>query len=83
MTRNTALAAIAAAFDHKVFDGRRARRPSFDKAFEELQAGAAQAEWPRTDKTHVQKLLPDALRGFCKDADDARAFLRDRGLPHR
>ncbi|HEV7272380.1 exodeoxyribonuclease V subunit beta [Pseudoxanthomonas sp.] len=67
-----ARAAIAAAFDHKVFDGRRARRPSFDKAFEELQAGAALAEWPRTDKTHVQKLLPDALRGFCKDTGDAR-----------
>jgi exodeoxyribonuclease V beta subunit len=67
-----AQAAIAAAFDHKVFDGRRARRPSFDKAFEELQAGAALAEWPRTDKTHVQKLLPDALRGFCKEPGDAR-----------
>ena len=67
-----AQAAIAAAFDHKVFDGRRARRPSFDRAFEELQAGAALAEWPRTDKTHVQKLLPDALRGFCKDTGDAR-----------
>lgn len=67
-----AQAAIAAAFDQKVFDGRRARRPSFDKAFEELQAGAALAEWPRTDKTHVQKLLPDALRGFCKDTNDAR-----------
>jgi len=67
-----AQAAIAAAFDHKVFDGRRARRPSFDKAFEELQAGAALAEWPRTDKTHVQKLLPDALRGFCKDGSDPR-----------
>lgn len=67
-----AQAAIAAAFDHKVFDGRRARRPSFDKAFDELQAGAARAEWPRTDKTHVQKLMPEALRGFCKDADDAR-----------
>ena len=65
-------AAIAAAFDQKVFDGRRARRPSFDKAFEELQAGAALADWPRTDKTHAQKLLPDALRGFCKDAGDAR-----------
>lgn len=67
-----AQAAIAVAFDQKVFDGRRARRPSFDKAFEELQAGAALADWPRTDKTHVQKLLPDALRGFCKDADDSR-----------
>ncbi|MBL8257767.1 MAG: UvrD-helicase domain-containing protein [Pseudoxanthomonas mexicana] len=67
-----AQAAIAVAFDQKVFDGRRARRPSFDKAFEELQAGAALADWPRTDKTHVQKLLPDALRGFSKAADDSR-----------
>jgi exodeoxyribonuclease V beta subunit len=67
-----AQATIGAAFDGKVFDGRRARRPSFDKAFEELQAGAALADWPRTDKTHVQKLLPDALRGFCKDGSDPR-----------
>jgi exodeoxyribonuclease V beta subunit len=64
--------AIAAAFDGKVFDGRRAKRPSFDKAFVELQAGIALAQWPRTDKTHVQKLLPETLVGFCKDGDAAR-----------
>jgi exodeoxyribonuclease V beta subunit len=67
-----ARAAIATAFDGKVFDGRKARRPSFDKAFEELRAGAALAQWPRTDKTHVQKLLPDALLGYCKDGEAAR-----------
>jgi len=67
-----ARAAIAAAFDGKVFDGRRAKRPSFDKAFAELQAGAALAHWPRTDKTHVQKLLPGALVGYCKDGDAGR-----------
>ena len=58
---------IAAAFDDKVFDGRRARRPSFDKAFEELERGRADAQWPRTDKTHLQKLLPSQLLDFCKD----------------
>lgn len=68
-----ARAAIAAAFDNKVFDGRRARRPSFDKAFEELQAGTRLGDWPRTDKTHVQKLLPDALAGFCKEGQGAGA----------
>lgn len=64
--------AIAAAFDGKVFDGRRAKRPSFDKAFAELEAGIAPAQWPRTDKTHVQKLLPETLVGFCKDGEAAR-----------
>ncbi len=70
-----AQAAVAAAFDGKLFDGRRARRASFDKAFEELQAGAPAGEWPRDDKTHVQKLLPEALAGFCRDGrqDDAPA----------
>ena len=58
---------IAAAFDNKVFDGRRARRPSFDKAFEELERGRADAQWPRTDKTHLQKLLPSQLLDYCKD----------------
>ncbi len=65
--------AVAAAFDNKVFDGRRAKRPSFDKAFEELQAGARLGDWPRTDKTHVQKLLPEALAGFCKEGQGAGA----------
>lgn len=67
-----ARASIAAAFDGKVFDGRRARRPSFDKALDELQAGVALADWPRIDKTHLQKLLPDALRGFAKEGQEAR-----------
>jgi exodeoxyribonuclease V beta subunit len=67
-----ARAAIAAAFDGKVFDGRRARRPSFDKAFDELQAGAVLADWPRTDKTHLQKLLPEALLGYCKEGQEDR-----------
>ena len=67
-----ARAVIATAFDAKVFDGRRARRPSFDKAFDELQAGAVLADWPRTDKTHLQKLLPNALLGYCKEGQEAR-----------
>lgn len=58
---------IADAFDGKVFDGRRARRPSFDKAFEELERGRADAQWPRSDKTHLQKLLPSQLLDYCKD----------------
>lgn len=58
---------VARAFDDKVFDGRRARRPSFDKAFEELLAGVAASHWPRSDKTHLQKLLPAQMRDYCKD----------------
>lgn len=59
--------AIAAAFDAKVFDGRRARRPSFDKAFEQLWQGSAEAHWALDDGGHLDKLLPSRLRGFCKD----------------
>lgn len=62
-----AQAVIAEAFDRKVFDGRRAKRPSFDKAFGELLQGRASADWARGDKTHVDKLLPSALRGYCRD----------------
>lgn len=71
--QDNARAAIAAAFDNKVFDGRRAKRPSFDKAFEELLEGARTGDWPRTDKTHLQKLLPEALAGFCKDGQSGVA----------
>ncbi|WP_271679757.1 UvrD-helicase domain-containing protein [Thermomonas mangrovi] len=63
---------IARAFDGKVFDGRRARRPSFDKAFEELDRGRATGRWPRTDKTHLQKLLPAQLRDYCKEGQAAQ-----------
>ncbi len=66
-------AAVAAAFERKAFDGRRARRPSFDKAFDELRAGVALGDWPRTDKTHVQKLLPAALAAFCKPGQEMHA----------
>jgi len=62
-----AQARIATAFDRKVFDGRRAKRPSFDKAFGELFAGRSAQHWPRGDKSHLGKLLPVQLLAFCKD----------------
>ncbi|MEN5040617.1 exodeoxyribonuclease V subunit beta [Stenotrophomonas sp. TWI1149] len=62
-----AQARIATAFDRKVFDGRRAKRPSFDKAFGELSAGRSAQHWPRSDKSHLGKLLPVQLLAFCKD----------------
>ena len=68
-----AQAQVARAFDTKVFDGRRARRASFDKAFDELLAGRIDGHWPRTDKTHLQKLLPTQLLDYCKDGKQANA----------
>lgn len=62
-----AQARIATAFERKVFDGRRAKRPSFDKAFGELSAGRSAQHWPRGDKSHLGKLLPVQLLAFCKD----------------
>ncbi|WCE05865.1 exodeoxyribonuclease V subunit beta [Pseudoxanthomonas sp. JBR18] len=59
--------AIARAFDGKAFDGRRARRPSFDKAFQTLQAGRELAAWQFDDKNHLDKLLPARMLEFCKD----------------
>ncbi|WP_282296981.1 exodeoxyribonuclease V subunit beta [Stenotrophomonas sp. PS02289] len=64
--------AIDAAFERKVFDGRRAKRPSFDKAFNELLAGRATLTWARGEKTHLGKLLPEALREYCKDGQQAQ-----------
>ena len=66
-----AQAQVAKAFDAKVLDGRRARRASFDKAFDELLAGRTDGHWPRTDKTHLQKLLPAELPDYCKDGQQA------------
>jgi exodeoxyribonuclease V beta subunit len=66
-----AQALVAKAFDAKVIDGRRARRASFDKAFDELRSGRADGHWPRTDKTHLQKLLPPQLLEYCKDDQKA------------
>jgi len=62
-----ARAQIAQAFDRKILHGTRARRPSFEKAFAELQAGSEARHWPRGDKQHVDKLLPERLLGFCYD----------------
>jgi exodeoxyribonuclease V beta subunit len=62
-----AQAQIAVAFDRKIFDGRRAKRPSFDKAFGELLAGRSAQHWPRGEKSHLGKLLPVQLLAFCKD----------------
>lgn len=67
-----AQAQIAVAFDRKVFDGRRAKRPSFDKAFGELFAGHSAQHWPRGDKSHLGKLLPVQLLAFCKDGMDGQ-----------
>ena len=67
-----AQAQIAVAFDRKVFDGRRAKRPSFDKAFGELFAGRSAQHWPRGDKSHLGKLLPVQLLAFCKDGMDGQ-----------
>jgi exodeoxyribonuclease V beta subunit len=66
-----AQAQVARAFDGKVLDGRRARRASFDKAFDELLSGRVDGHWPRTDKTHLQKLLPTQLLDYCKDGQQA------------
>jgi len=62
-----ARAQIAQAFDRKILHGTRARRPSFEKAFAELQAGREARHWPRGDEQHVDKLLPERLLGFCYD----------------
>ncbi len=66
-----AQAQVVAAFDAKVFDGRRARRASFEKAFDELRVGRIDGHWPRTDNTHLQKLLPARLLDYCKDGRQA------------
>ncbi|MCG8274993.1 exodeoxyribonuclease V subunit beta [Stenotrophomonas sp. NLF4-10] len=65
--------AIANAFEKKLFDGRRAKRPSFDKAFVELVAGSALGEWPRGDKHHIDKLAATQLKHFCKEGQQAPA----------
>ncbi|MBD9370370.1 exodeoxyribonuclease V subunit beta [Xanthomonas sp. XNM01] len=64
--------AIVAAFDNKVFDGRRARRPSFEKAFQTLQAGRVSSAWVFDDKNHLDKLLPARLLEFCKDGEQGK-----------
>ncbi|MET0327296.1 MAG: exodeoxyribonuclease V subunit beta [Luteimonas sp.] len=64
--------AIAAAFDGKIFDGRRARRPSFDKAFQTLRDGRALAHWVLDDKSHLDKLLPARLLDFCKEETQSK-----------
>lgn len=58
-------AQIEIAFDRKIFDGRRARRPSFAQAFADLQGGRRTGNWPRDG--HLEKLLPVNLAGFCRD----------------
>ncbi|MFC7301478.1 UvrD-helicase domain-containing protein [Cognatiluteimonas weifangensis] len=62
-----AQALIAQAFDRKILHGGRVRRPSFDKAFAELQAGCEARHWPRGDKLHLDKLHPVRLQTFCHD----------------
>ncbi|KRG37888.1 exodeoxyribonuclease V subunit beta [Stenotrophomonas panacihumi] len=62
-----AQALIAGAFERKVLHGGRAKRRSFEKAFAELRQGLATRDWPRGDKLHIDKLLPERLRYFCYD----------------
>ena len=62
-----ARAAIAQAFERKILHGTRAKRPSFDKAFEELLAGRDAGAWPRGKDSHLDKLLPEKLLAFCYD----------------
>ncbi|WP_045726499.1 exodeoxyribonuclease V subunit beta [Xanthomonas sp. GPE 39] len=66
-----AYAAIIAAFDDKVFNGQLVKRPSFDKAFEQLWQGRADAHWTLdAPGSHLDKLLPARLSTFCRE--DAR-----------
>ena len=65
-----ARAAIEQAFATKVIDGRRVRRASFDKAFDELLNGRRAGFWVRTDTTHLQKLLPGSIAGYCKQGQE-------------
>ncbi|WP_045757526.1 exodeoxyribonuclease V subunit beta [Xanthomonas albilineans] len=66
-----AYAAIIAAFDNKVFNGKLVKRPSFDKAFEQLWQGRADAQWTLdAPGSHLDKLLPARLSTFCRE--DAR-----------
>ena len=59
--------ALAKAFADKVFDGRRARQPSFLKAQDTLRKGArsGRLSWDKDD--HLIKLLPEQLLGYAKD----------------
>ncbi|HSR64468.1 MAG TPA: 3'-5' exonuclease, partial [Xanthomonadaceae bacterium] len=43
------------------------KRPSFDQAWQTLCAGVARRDWPRNGEGHLDKLLPERLRAFCKD----------------
>ncbi|MEO5566153.1 MAG: exodeoxyribonuclease V subunit beta [Luteimonas sp.] len=60
-----AQALIADAFDRKVLHGSRVKRPSFAKAFVELQAGREARDWPMGEKSHLDKLRPERLLAFC------------------
>ena len=43
-----------------------------DEASDERQARAILADWQGTNKTHRQRLLPEALLGYCKEGQEAR-----------
>ncbi|WP_305806409.1 exodeoxyribonuclease V subunit beta [Stenotrophomonas sp. YIM B06876] len=62
-----AVALLHSAFEQKIFDGRRAKRPSFDKAVATLREGHRAGVWSWDEKQHLHKLLPDSLLGYCKD----------------
>jgi len=56
---------IADAFANKTLNGQKAKRPSFDKAFIELNAGLVLGEWPRGRNLHIDKLAAGRLAGLC------------------
>jgi exodeoxyribonuclease V beta subunit len=58
---------IAQAYERKILHGNRVKRPSFEKAFAELEAGRDARTWPRGEKRHVDKLHPERLLAFCYD----------------
>ncbi len=66
-TLDEAVALLDHAFEQKIFDGRRAKRPSFDKALATLREGHRAGVWSWDEKQHLHKLLPDSLLGYCKD----------------
>jgi len=57
----TARDSIEAAFDNKIFNGRKARRESFKWAFVDLKF------WPHGDHKHLEKLATNRLISFCNE----------------
>jgi len=62
---NTAKEKINEAYANKIINGQKAKRPSFDKAFIELQAGCALQHWPLEKNSHLNKLAANQLAHLC------------------